>query len=371
MQRDVVILGGGIVGLSIAREAAREGLSTVVLERDRVGSHASGAAAGLLVSRAVVRSDVPGRAFYTRSLEGYPRWVAELERESGLSVPLRTGDDWCFFCPCSRGERFHERLLRESDPSRWEEVDHLPRGLEGRVNRGNFRIFRFREERWIRPLDLLPALRDAATHQGAQILSDVGIPAIERLDGGGYRILLEDRAFETPNLVVAAGPWTGGVLAGLGWTANLVPVRGQMLLVPRLHDLQALVHLEDAFYVVPRGECSVVGATSEHGQWEETTTDEGMSELRKRMGALFPGFDPATAVERWSGIRPRTRDRVPHLGWLEPGLLVASGHYRSGVSMAPLTGVVATELLRGMEPSFPIADLDPLRRPAGWKRETP
>jgi glycine oxidase len=368
MQRDVVILGGGIVGLSIAREAAREGLSTVVLERDRLGAHASGAAAGLLVSRAVVRSEVPARTFYTRSLENYPNWVGELERESGLSVPLHTGDDWCFFCPCARAERFHERLLRESDPSRWEEVDHLPKGLEGRVAPGRFRIFRFREERWVKPIDLLPALRDAAFHWGAQIWSEVGVPAVERLDGGGFRVLLEDRAFETPNLVVAAGPWSGGILAEMGWSANLVPVRGQMVLVPRLHDLQALVHLEDSFYVVPRGEFSVVGATSEHGQWEETTTPDGMADLHRRLGLLFPAFDPAQALERWSGIRPRTRDRVPHLGWLEPGLMVASGHYRSGVSMAPLTGRVATDLLRGLEPSFAITDLDPHRRPGGYRR---
>lgn len=356
------------MGLSIAREASLAGRSVLVLERDRVASHASAAAAGLLVSRAVVGSEVPGRMFYTHSLARYPQWVADLERESGDRVPLHTGDDWCFFCPCARGERFRERLERESDPRGWEETDRLPEGLGRSVSRGKFRVFRFRDERWIRPSELLPALRVSAERAGASIVEGVGETRVERIPGGGWMVVSEGRRFETDALVAAAGPWSGQILSQAGWTANLVPVRGQMVLVPRLHDLQALVHLEDAFYVVPRGEHSVVGATSEHGVWDETPTEDGMADLLRRIGTLFPAFDPSKAVDRWAGIRPRTRDRVPHLGWLEPGLMVASGHYRSGVSMAPLTGIVASELISGKIPAEPCHDLDPHRRPGGYRR---
>lgn len=369
MQRyDVIILGGGIVGLSIAREVALQGRRVLVLERDRTGTHASRAAAGLLVSRGVVRSEVPGRMFYTRSLELYPRWVAELERESGIAVPVSEGDDWCFFCPCERGDRFHERLVRESDPDRWEEVDVLPPELDRAVARGRFRAFRFRGERWTRAAELLGALRRSAERAGAVVVEDVGEAVATRLPGGGFHVASGWLEIDAATIAVAAGAWSGQILSQLGWTANLVPVRGQVALVPRLHDLDALVHLEDAFYVVPRGEFSLVGATSEHGVWDETTTEEGMAELARRVGSLFPGFDPGKAADRWAGIRPRSRDRVPHLGWLEPGLLVASGHYRSGISMAPLTGIVAADLLAGREPSEPIPDLDPLRRPGGYRR---
>jgi len=371
LQKDVVILGGGIVGLSIARQSARDGLSVVVLERDRLAGHASSAAAGLLVSRGVRESSVAGRMFYTRSLALYPSWVAELERESGRSVPLGTGDDWCFFCPCSRADRFRDRLERESDPALWEEATVLPDGLATKISPRSFRVFRFSRERWVRPHDLLEALQVAALGAGATLRDGVGIPSVERLTGGGWRIRHGDETLETARLVVAAGPWSGQILSPLGWTANLVPVRGQMVLVPRLHELDALVHLEDAFYVVPRGEHSVVGATSEHGIWDESTTSEGLDDLRARVGLLFPSFDPSRAVDQWAGIRPRTRDRVPHLGWLEPGLLVASGHYRSGVSMAPLTGVVAADLLAGRAASLPCDDLDPLRRPGGYRRTHP
>lgn len=369
LEKDVIVLGGGIVGLSIARESALQGRSTLVLERDVAASHASGAAAGLLVSRAVRQSTVPGREFYTRSLEAYPRWVADLERESGLRIPLAEGDDWCFFCPCSRADRFRDRLERESDPDSWEETDRLPEGLSEHVSSRPWRVFRFAHERWVKPSDLLPALRSSALRAGAELLEGVGIPTVTRSAGGGWRVSTPSETIECRFLVVAAGPWSGEILGNLGWGANLVPVRGQMVLVPRLHGLEALIHLEDSFYVVPRGENSVVGATSEHGIWEETTTQAGLQDLLGRIGLLFPGFDPALAIERWAGIRPRTRDRVPHLGWLEPGLMVASGHYRSGISMAPLTGLVASELLAGRIPSQNLADLDPLRRPGGYRRQ--
>lgn len=368
LETDVIVLGGGIVGLSIAREAAGQGRSTLVLERDVAVSHASAAAAGLLVSRAVRTSEVAGRMFYTRSLEAYPSWVAELEEESGLRVPLLEGDDWCFFCPCSRADRFRDRLERESDPASWEETDRLPEGLAQHVSTRPWRVFRFSGERWVKPSDLLPALRTAALGAGVTLREGVGVPSVTRLVGGGWRVETSDGTFTCGQLVVAAGPWTGEILGPLGWAANLVPVRGQMVLVPRLHALDALVHLEDAFYVVPRGEHSVVGATSEHGVWEETTTDSGLQDLLGRIGLLFPGFDPSLALDKWAGIRPRTRDRVPHLGWLEPGLLVASGHYRSGISMAPLTGRVAADLLAGRQPSFDLSDLDPHRRPGGYRR---
>lgn len=368
MDTDLIVLGGGIVGLSIARRAATDGLSTMVLERDVSASHASAAAAGLLVSRAVRSSKVPGRMFYTNSLAIYPEWIRELEGASGLSIPLPVGDDWCFFCPCSRADRFRERLEKESDAGSWTETDRLPPGLAERVSQRPWRVFRFQDERWVKPSDLLPALQLASVRAGVRLVEGIGKTSVSRRPGGGWQVSTTQGTHGCENLVVAAGPWTGGILESLGWSANLVPVRGQMVLVPRLHDLDALVHLEDSFYVVPRGDFSVVGATSEHGVWEETTTDAGLQDLLGRIGLLFPGFDPSRAIDRWAGIRPRTRDRVPHLGWLEPGLMVASGHYRSGVSMAPLTGLVASDLLAGRAPSHDLADLDPHRRPGGYRR---
>lgn len=365
--RDVLVLGAGIAGLSVARELGRRGWRPLVLERDRAASHASAAAAGILVSRGAVRSRVPGRMFYTRSLQAYPGWVAELARESSLRVELEEGDDWCFFCHGGRADRFRERLEAESDPARWEETETAPRALSGVLRDRAWRIFRFPGERWIHPAELMAALLGSVRLSGTRVLEGSGEVRLER-DGEGWVATCDHGAFRAPNAVVAAGPWTDSVLEPAGWKANLVPVRGQLAMVPALHGLPSMVHLEDAFYVVPRGAWSVVGATMEHGVLAENTTPEGLADLQTRLRQLFPGLDLSTAAQSWAGIRPRTRDRVPHVGRLEPGLFVASGHYRSGISMAPRTGAVIADLLEGTALEPDALDLDPLRPHAGWRR---
>jgi glycine oxidase len=365
---DAIVLGAGISGLSAAREMSRRGLNTVVLERDIPCSHASLAAAGILVSRGVVRSEVAGRMFYTRSLESYADWVRMLAEESGHPVPLRAGDDWCLFCHGGRADRFRQRLERESDPSRWEEVDELPVGLRGSVSRRPWRIFRFPDERWCVPDDLMRALLGATVSAGALVVGDCGETHIRDIDGN-WQVDTAKGSFEAPVAIAAAGPWTGRILAKLGWDANLVSVRGQLALVPRLHALDAMVHLEDTFYAVPRGEYTLVGATVEHGEWAESTTEKGLAELQSRLRTVFPRLDLAKATKVWAGLRPRTRDRVPHLGWLEPGrLLVASGHYRSGISMAPRNGQVVADLVAGGQLPSDAQGLDPLRSSGGYRR---
>lgn len=365
---DVVVLGAGISGLSSARALAGRGLRVAVIERDVPCSHASSAAAGILVSRGVVRSDVPGRMFYTRSLDGYGEWVGTLASESGQELSLREGDDYCFFRPGGKADRFRQRLERESDPARWEELDSPPDGLSSATRTGPWRVFRFAGERWCVPSDLLAALLAAVARLGVAILPGAGIPRVTDL-GTTWKVDSAAGEVESPVLVVSAGPWSGDVLRPLGWDANLVPVRGQLALVPRLHALEAMVHLEDTYYAVPRGDLTLVGATVEHGEWEETVTDRGLRELRHRMSSVFPGLDLSRAVKVWAGLRPRSRDRVPHLGWLEPGrLLVASGHYRSGISMAPRTGEVVADLVAGRQAPDDVAQLSPLRSSGGYRR---
>jgi glycine oxidase len=230
-----------------------------------------------------------------------------------------------------------------------------------------WRVFRFGQERWVRPSELLAALLESVRRSGTKILEDSGEVTLER-DGEGWSASTRHGTFRAPFAVVAAGPWTGSVLSGTGWSANLVPVRGQLVRVPALHGLNAMVHLEDSFYVVPRGDWSVVGATMEHGVFEETTTAAGLADLQTRMRQIFPRFDISGAVESWAGIRPRTRDRVPQVGRLEQGLYLASGHYRSGISMAPRTGSVIADLLEGIPLESDALDLDPLRPSGGWRK---
>lgn len=365
--RRIVILGGGIIGLSAARKLALDGHRVALVDRQGFGQHASGRAGGILVRRAVQRSEEPGRMFYTASIDAWSRWISEVSRESGVAVPLWEGGDLCLFAHRGRAERFATRLRMESAGGDWEELSRLPKEFEGVVASRPWRLFHFPREMCLDPHLALDALVGSCVRAGVDLRPQC--PGLEvRRDGQGWCLELGSAVLAADVLVVAAGPWSNDVLEPLGWRARSAPVRGQIALLPALYPGLSMIHLEDGCYAVPRHGMTLLGATSEVGQWAEEPTHEGMAQLQRRMRVLFPGLDLSVATQTWAGIRPRTQDRVPHLGWLEPGrLLVASGHYRSGISMAPLSGDVIADLVAGRAVPSCVADLDPLRQPGGYR----
>jgi len=151
-------------------------------------------------------------------------------------------------------------------------------------------------------------------------------------------------------------------LAEQGIRAPVIPVKGQLLRIPRFHDEPAMLHLNDEMYLVPRVDSLVCGATSEPGTWEEGFDALGESWIGQRLAHWLPGI-PSAALERWSGIRPRTRDRLPWMGWLDAGRgwAVCAGHYKSGISMAPLAAQCLVGLLLKEKPPADLAPFDPWR----------
>ncbi|MEN9354855.1 MAG: glycine oxidase ThiO [Fibrobacterota bacterium] len=363
----VVVLGGGIIGLAAARALALDGHKVSVIDPDDLGVHASARAAGILVRRGVMRSEERGRMFYTRSIDLWPRWIGDVQAESGCEVPLWEGGDLCLFSHAGRAVRFAEMLSRESDPGDWQELAGVPAEMRTVLADRPWRIFHFPREMCLDPHCALDALVKSCARLGVELCHRSAVREVVR-DGAGWKLLAGARPVTADVLLVSAGPWSEGILRTLGWQARTVPVRGQIALVPALYPGLSMLHLEDRFYAVPRSGQTLIGATSEVGQWQETTTSSGLADLQAMMGNLLPGLDLAGATRSWAGIRPRTLDRAPHLGWLEEGrLLVASGHYRSGISMAPLTGQVVADLVSGRA-AHPLArDLDPLRERSGYR----
>lgn len=307
--------------------------------------------------------------FYTASIDAWPDWIAEVSRESGVAVPLWEGGDLCFFAHQGRAQRFAERLSQESSGGDWEELPGFPDALRGVVAERNWRIFRFPKEMCLDPHLALEALVASCVRVGVELRPDCAGLEVRR-DGQGWCLEVGNAVLAADVLVVAAGPWSADVLRKLGWQAESAPVRGQIAVLPALYPGLSMIHLEDGCYAVPRHGMTLLGATSEVGQWAEETTQEGMSQLQRRMRVLFPGLDLSVATQTWAGIRPRTKDRVPHLGWLEPDrLLVASGHYRSGISMAPLSGEVIADLVAGRSIPSCVEDLDPLRPNGGYRKD--
>jgi glycine oxidase len=355
---DVAVVGGGIIGLSVAWRAAMRGLDVVVLERDRVGSGASSVAAGMLAPVAEVEFGAAAERqleLGLRSAGMWPAFVEQLAHASGAEVELaRSGT---------------LMLARDGDEAReLERVFEHRRSLDLDVERLLPSEARAREpglapcvrmalsiegDRAVDPRQVLAALRLACERAGVRVREGAGVTEVlleghagpvsgVALDGGGR---LAARA-----VVVAAGPWSAQ-LEGLpaGERVPVRPVKGQTV---RLRDpegpgLARRVLRFGGGYIVPRSDGRyLVGGTIEERGFDSGPTAGAAYELLRAARELLPGILELQIEELDCGLRPGSPDNAPALGELGvEGLVWATGHYRNGILLAPLTAALLASTL--------------------------
>jgi len=377
---DVVVIGGGVIGLAIAWRAAQAGLRVTVLERGRPGGETSHVAAGMLapISEAGA-SELGLLALGLRSAATYPDFAAELAEASGRDPGYLS----CGTLAVARDGDEAEALEREFELRRGLglEVRRLRSSAARRLEPALAPTLRLALEvpgdHAVDPRRLTAALARAVWHAGGVIRAGAEVTEIVvdagRVVGAAHAgdahargrvvgaILSGGERVAAPAVVVAAGPWSGE-LAGLpsGARLPLRPVKGQIL---RLHDpagpglVEHVLRIGDA-YVVPRGDGRyVLGATVEERGFEQTVTAGAVFELLRDAIELVPGFSELELDECSAGLRPATPDGVPAIGpGALPGLFWATGHHRSGVLLAPLTAeLVVSALLGDREPACPEA----------------
>jgi glycine oxidase len=368
---DLAILGGGIVGLSVARRARERGMTVAVLERGTLGAGATHVAAGMLAPVAEVEFGEAGRQVLelgVRSARMWPAFAAELERDSGIDVGLRRTGTLV--------------VARDDDEAR-----ELERQLAFRESLG-LRAMRLRasaarerepalaptvrlaleapDDHSVDPRSVVAALRLACERAGVQLRECVSTLDI-RLDASERRVTgVGD--IRAGDVVVAAGAWSGEI-AGLpdGAGVQVRPVKGQIM---RLRDpagpglLERVVRFEGG-YLVPRGDGRyVLGATVEERGFEADPTAGGVYELLRDAHELVPGVSELQIEELNVGFRPCTPDNVPVVGRGKlDGLVWATGHHRNGVLLAPLTAelIMASIVGGGHDLDGPLAVCDPNR----------
>jgi glycine oxidase len=372
---DLAIVGGGIIGLSVAWRARSAGMSVAVLERDALGGGATHVAAGMLAPVAEVEFGEAGRRVLelgVRSARMWPSFAEELERASGVCVGLRrTGtlvvardDDEAR--ELERQLAFRESLGVGALRLRASEARELEPALAPALRLA----LHAPQDHSVDPRGVVVALRAACEQTGVQLREHtraigleldaehrvVGVRVadgprdarptadVDRV-GGANRNCLEGGTFELVRagaVVVAAGAWSGG-LTGLpaGVRVEVRPVKGQIM---RLRDpagpglLERVVRFEGG-YLVPRGDGGyVLGATMEERGFEPGATVGGVYELLRDAHELVPGVSELHIEELGVGYRPGTPDNAPVIGrGALPGLTWASGHHRNGILLAPLT----------------------------------
>lgn len=354
---DVVVVGGGVIGLAVAWQAQRSGLSITVVD-EQPGRGASWAAAGMLAP--VTEAHFGEETLLTLNLESarrYPSWVRELEEASGRRVGYRQAGtlmvarDADELAVVTELFEFQRSLGLEVTRLRARECRALEPGLSPRV-RGGISVA---GDHQVDNRALVTALMDACVGAGVRLVDEraEGILGGEKVEG----VRLPDGESIACELAVVCAGATSGSISGLpaALAACLRPVKGQLvhLRSPRDAAPASSTIRNTEVYVVPRGDGRVVvGATVEERGFDDTVTAGGIYELLRGAYEILPGITELEVSEITAGLRPATLDNAPLIGPTEvKGLVVATGHFRNGILLAPATADgIAEYLTTGVVP---------------------
>lgn len=334
----VVIVGGGVIGCAVAERLSRERRhSVILLERDRLGAHASSAAAGILSPRG--EADMPGLDLAQRSFTLFPETVNRVER-SGISVEFRQQES---VVPALTTQ--DERQLRRAS-GRWLDGPQTlatEPALNPRVRGAGF----FAEAQ-VTPERLVRALAATAAAQGAEIREGAPVGAIDVRQDAVRGVSAADGLVKADVVVLAAGPWSAALAAPAGVALDVRPNRGQLVMLRPHAGLLGRILLWHGCYLAPKPDGSIVaGSTEEDAGFDARPTVEGVSRLLEFAVRAVPGLASAVVERTWAALRPATADGRPIIGPVArlPNLVVATGHNRKGILLAPVTAELVAHAL--------------------------
>lgn len=361
---DVIVVGGGIIGLSIAREAARSGLRVRLFDKGELGGEASSAAAGLLGPQIDLEEEDPLAALGLASRDLYPDFARSIAEESGLdpcllergTLVLARGAEE--IRAIDRQASFQRSLGLQAERVGGEALRRLEPSLDPGLTEG----LHLPRDWSVDNVLLVRGLGRSAERAGARLVEGTRIERLLVEGGRVTGVAAGAEAFRAGTVVIAAGAWSLEIGGDGVPPLPTRPVRGQMVClgpstVP-VHPLHAA-----SCYLVPRRDGRVlVGSTMERVGFDKRVTAGGLAALAAAAIALVPALADAPFHSAWAGLRPACEDSLPAIGGAgAPGLLYACGHLRNGILLAPITAQIVGRLLRGEDPGIDLARFDPRR----------
>jgi glycine oxidase len=365
---DVAIIGGGVIGSSIAFELAAEKLRVVLLDRKQPGLEASWAAAGMLSPGGHFSGDDPLVPFAKLSFEMYPEFIAAIESASGVSVEFsRPGAVEAFYGEAAETERDQFCATQAKCGLRADRISAAEAlQLESALGPAARAAAWLPDEATVEPRSLMDALLAGARNRGVEIRPDCAVTALEFEAKRCIGLVANGERIAAQSVVLAAGCFSQQLLGGansLGHITPTKPIRGQMVALRSERVKLAHVLRSAKGYLVPRRAGRIVcGSTLEDAGFEKRVTPEGLQQILEAARELAPALSDATIADTWAGLRPGTPDGLPILGKTEfAGLIAATGHYRNGILLAPATAKKIAGLIGTGESDPAMAIFSPQR----------
>jgi glycine oxidase len=346
---DVIIMGAGIIGLSLALTLRRRGFSVLIVDRGEPGREASHAAGGMLAD-CMLETPLVLQPLATASARMYPEFVHQLEDESGMKVDLR--DNGTILFPAAEHAAQAHLLAKSELPGPLAE-------LEPNLVAGKRRAL-FLHERSVDPRSLVAAAIKAAKHRGVDFSSGDAVTSVVGTGGRMTWVFTSKTKFSARIVVNCAGAWSSQ-FGDHSFPTR--PVKGQMLAVVAEKNLVRHVIRAPEAYIIPRSDGRIViGATLEEAGYDKRTDIDTIQRLRRGAISLVPKLAEARILEDWAGLRPGTPDNLPILGATStPGYFVATGHFRDGILLAPITARVMAQVICSQKPDCELGPFSPSR----------
>jgi thiazole synthase len=357
---DVLIVGGGIIGLAIALQLRQQSLSVTVLSRN-FSEAASQVAAGMLAPGAEELPPGPLLDLCRQSLQRYPDWARKLETLTGQDIGY-----WPSGILAPRMTRPSD-IARPLTQGRWLEAE-TARQYQPGLATAIAGAWWYPEEAQVDPRALAQAVRTAAQDAGVDIVDDINVLGLIQQNGHVQQVQTTAGDWQAGHYVLATGAWSNALLP-----IPVYPLKGQMAAVqvpphaPEPQPLQRVLFGENKIYIVPRRHGRIVlGATSESVGFTPGITAAGMAHLFHQAITLYPALKEFPVQETWWGFRPVTPDEAPILGPSAcQNLTLATGHHRNGILLMPITAeLVADYVLGNPTPSLAPFSWERFERPS-------
>jgi len=350
---EVLIIGGGVIGLSIARELHKKGVKKItILERGQVGREASYAAAGMLAPNAETDEANDFFRFCNDSNKLYPTLARELFSETGIDIEL--DQSGTLYLALTENDVTEIRRRFDWQTKAGIKVEQMSaeeaRKLEPFVSPDVREALFFPNDWQVENRKLLAALQKYAALHQIELIENAEVERLLTENGkiGGAKTA--HRIFTAETIVLATGAWTSFIKTDGFSLAKIKPIRGQMIAYQTAKRLIQTVIYSPRGYLVPRLDGRIlIGATVEDAGFDKKPTEAGTDFLRENALEIAPSLVNLNIAGQWAGLRPAAADGLPILGALPAieNLYIATGHYRNGILLAPKTAEILADVIVG------------------------